>query len=106
MTQNHPEIADEQAHVDRAYRRLEEMRNRAVGTLTAALAQAGGGATHQALLERDVMVAHSSARLARLEIGDEPLCFGRIDRTSGETFHIGRLAVADVNHEPLVIDWR
>jgi DNA helicase IV len=39
------------------------------------------------------------------------LVFGRIDRTADsgdevESFHIGRLAVADANREPVVVDWR
>ena len=45
-------------------------------------------------------------RIERLGVGDEAICFGRIDRDDGEAYHIGRLAVADVDHTPLVIDWR
>src|SRR5205807_3644834 len=56
--------------------------------------------------EREAMVQASLNRLARLELGTEALCFGRIDRDSGEVFHIGRLAVSDEEHEPLVVDWR
>src|SRR2546421_10267091 len=52
------------------------------------------------------MVQASLNRLARLELGTEALCFGRIDRETGELFHIGRLAVSDESHEPLVVDWR
>jgi DNA helicase IV len=48
-------------------------------------------------------------RLASLQLGDASLVFGRIDRTQsagGDTFYIGRLAVADEAREPLVVDWR
>ncbi len=66
----------------------------------------GRGGTHQAREERDVIVRTSKARLEQLSIGDEALCFGRIDQDDGELFHIGRLAVWDEGHEPLVVDWR
>lgn len=106
MTTSHPDLAAEQAHVDRAYQRLEEMRGQAQRDLEAAYASARGGGTHQALVERDVLVANAARRLARLAIGGEALCFGRIDRESGEHFHIGRIAVSDTDHEPLIVDWR
>jgi len=75
-----------------------------------AFAQRGRG-TPQSITERDVSVRTSLARLGQLEIGDEPLVFGRIDTagdttTAAEAFHIGRLAVSDDDQEPLVVDWR
>lgn len=106
MTAQHPDLAAEQAHVDRAYERLAEMREQAARDLEAAFAHGRGGGTYQTLVERDVLVANAARRLSRLAIGGEALCFGRIDRESGEHFHIGRIAVADANHEPLVVDWR
>src|SRR5690606_26156997 len=45
----------------------------------------------------------------QLQLGDQSLLFGRIDREpdeGGETFYIGRLAVADEHQEPVVVDWR
>src|SRR5205807_1434531 len=45
-------------------------------------------------------------RLEQLEIGDEPLVFGRIDREDGDAYHLGRLAISDTDQEPLVVDWR
>src|SRR5688500_7962081 len=102
----HPDLATEQDHVDRAYARLDHMRRAAAEALEAALAHGRGGGTYQTLVERDVLVAHSAQRIGQLELGAEALCFGRIDRDSGEAFHIGRLAVSDEDHEPLVIDWR
>src|SRR5579863_1839572 len=72
----------------------------------------GRGGTFQSRTERDIVVRTSLARLAQLDIGDQALCFGRIDRVPepgqrvGESFHIGRLAVSGPDHEPLVVDWR
>ena len=67
----------------------------------------GRGGTFQSRTERDIVVRTSLARLEQLDIGDQALYFGRIDRlpepgvesTSanpllGESFHIGRLAVS------------
>ena len=102
---SHPDLASEQAHVALAYERLAATRAGAEQALRAALGQGGVG-TPQALVERDVMVANALERIERLAVGDEAICFGRIDRDDGEAYHIGRLAVADVDHTPLVIDWR
>src|SRR5580658_1448653 len=72
----------------------------------------GRGGTFQSRTERDIVVRTSLARLAQLDIGDQALCFGRIDVAPSvpgaetESFHIGRLAVSDTAHEPLVVDWR
>ena len=102
---SHPDLASEQAHVALAYERLAATRAAAEQALRAALGQGGVG-TPQALVERDVMVANALERIERLGVGDEAICFGRIDRDDGEAYHIGRLAVSDVDHTPLVIDWR
>ena len=64
------------------------------------------GGTHQARLERDIAVETTHRRLAALDIGDTPLCFGRIDRVDDTQFYVGRLAVDDEDRTPLVIDWR
>jgi DNA helicase IV len=72
----------------------------------------GKGGTPQSRTERDIVVRTSLARLSQLDIGDQGLCFGRIDQASdderpiGESFHIGRLAVSGPDHDPLVVDWR
>ncbi|MEO5679960.1 MAG: AAA family ATPase [Acidimicrobiales bacterium] len=108
----HLERGTEQAYVDHAYARLQAMRDAAQAMLGDAFAQRGRG-TPQSITERDVSVRTSLARLGQLEIGDEPLIFGRIDTAGGvedgavgEAFHIGRLAVSDDDQEPLVVDWR
>jgi len=113
MTQQHPDLADEQAYIDHAYDCLEasrtdawKLRNIHEGTL---------GGTVQARFERDVFDETLVNRLTQLDLGDAALVFGRIDRLADpmvespdafESFHIGRLAVADENREPVVVDWR
>jgi DNA helicase IV len=108
----HPELAAEQAHIDHAYRRLDAMRAAALEALQAAYSERGG--TYQAVTERDIRVRSLLHRLEQLQLGQEALVFGRIDRKvvppngpgSTESFHIGRLAVADEDLDPLVVDWR
>jgi DNA helicase IV len=109
MTQ-HPDLASEQAYVDHAYECLEQ--TRAEAWRLRSLSEPGLGGTFQARYERDVFDEALVHRLAELELGDAALVFGRIDReavdngSGPEPFHIGRIAVADEDHEPVVIDWR
>ena len=105
----HPELEEEQAHIDRAYQRLDQLRSDAQELLRSVLDQGHGG-THQFREERDVIVRTSLARIDQLDIGDQALCFGRIDRRADddtvESFHIGRLGVSGDDVDPLVVDWR
>jgi DNA helicase IV len=100
-----PEIESEQAYLDAAYARLEAMRG-AARQVRDAYADVRAGGTHQARLERDIAYDITQRRLADLDIGETPLCFGRLDLESGDPYYIGRLAVEDADHTPLVIDWR
>lgn len=88
------ELESEQHHVDRAYTWLEWMRERAEWLV------AGTDP-----LDLDVLHA-LRRRAASLTDGGRPLCFGRIDRIDGETFHIGRRHVEDEFGEPVVVEWR
>ncbi|HVM09068.1 MAG TPA: ATP-binding domain-containing protein [Acidimicrobiales bacterium] len=101
----HPDLTQEQAHIDRAYARIEEMRQRLIERRDEVIASGEGG-THQFREERDVIVRSSLLRLEQLNVGDEALCFGRIDQIAGDRFYIGRLAIADADQEPLIVDWR
>jgi len=109
MTQQHPELELEQAYILHAYECLEASR---VGALKIRdLTSSGPGGTFQARLERNVFDENLVHRLEQLELGNAALVFGRIDRAADsgdavESFHIGRLAVADANREPVVVDWR
>ena len=109
MTQQHPDLAEEQAYIDHAYDCLEQSRSDA--WKLRGLSEATLGGTFQARYERDVFDEALVNRLTTLDLGDAALVFGRIDRLAEspdeiESFHIGRLAVADPNSEPVVVDWR
>ena len=62
-----------------AYARLDAMRDDANSMLGGVL-DLGKGGTFQSRTERDVIVRTSMARLEQLDIGDQALTFGRIDR--------------------------
>ena len=135
MTQQHPELEDEQAYVDFAYECLESTRTSA--WRLRGLHHPDMGGTMQARFERNAFDEALVKRLNDLDLGDAALVFGRIDRLIGtadrqlgapadngqpannresngdgfgeagiESFHIGRLAVADQHSEPVVVDWR
>ena len=109
MTQQHPELAAEQDHIDHAYACLESSRQAAWRLRD--LNEADLGGTFQARFERNAFDEAVVKRLIDLDLGDAALVFGRIDRYAEspdelETFHIGRLAVADDDSEPVVVDWR
>ncbi|WP_405582151.1 HelD family protein [Streptomyces sp. NBC_01190] len=129
------EIAAEQAHLDRVYRRLEEKIHEAEFLMSDA-AQRGQVGTPGALAERDAQVYRAGIHLNRLNSEFEDFLFGRIDLLRGkdgkkgsdgaftsvdpaddairadatadiaETLHIGRIGVLDTDYAPLVIDWR
>ncbi|NJP41859.1 HelD family protein [Actinacidiphila epipremni] len=129
------EIAVEQRHLDRVYRRLEDKIHE-VEFLMSDAAQRGHVGTPGALAERDAQVYRASVHLNRLNSEFEDFLFGRIDLLRGkdgkkgsdgaytsvdpaddairadatadiaETLHIGRIGVLDTDYSPLVIDWR
>jgi DNA helicase IV len=78
----------EQEFVDLAYARLDAMRDDA-NTMLEGVLDLGRGGTFQSRTERDVIVRTSLARLEQLDIGDQALTFGRIDRIpeGSEGFH-------------------
>jgi len=100
-----PELAAEQAYVDSAYARLEAMRD-AAERVREAYADVRAGGTHQARLERDIAWDVTQRRLADLDIGDAPLMFGRLEMEDHSRWYVGRIAVEDEVHTPLVVDWR
>jgi UvrD-like helicase family protein len=103
------EIAIEQRHVDRVYERVHVLRAEAErahldGHRLARTRTPGS------LVERDAMVHHTARRLRALDAEYEGLVFGRLDLhgdgSDGEVRYVGRLGLRDVDHEPLVVDWR
>jgi DNA helicase IV len=99
------EIAGEQEHVDRVYRRLAELR-RAASRAEKEGYQLAGVGTFGALVERDAMVFHAARRRHALDTEYEGLVFGRLDLASGAVHHVGRIGIRDENSQPLVVDWR
>jgi hypothetical protein len=53
-----------------------------------------------------VVAAQAAARLASLDVAKGRMAIGRLDLVDGERRYIGRLAVADAEGEPLIVDWR
>jgi DNA helicase IV len=100
-----PEIQAEQAYVDAAYARLEAMRA-AAERVREAYRDVRAGGTHQARLERDIAYGVTERRLSELQLGESPLVFGRLDLEEAGPYYIGRFAVDDAQHTPLVVDWR
>ncbi|HKE73089.1 MAG TPA: ATP-binding domain-containing protein [Acidimicrobiales bacterium] len=103
----HPDLAAEQAYIDKAYDSLERARQSA--TRLRSMVEVGRGGTEQARWEREMIEENIAARLDYLNLGDASLVFGRIDQAraeGGDSFYIGRIAVADESQEPLVVDWR
>ena len=100
-----PELAGEQAYVTGAYARLEAMKA-AAEMVRAAYSDVRAGGTHQARLERDIAWDVTQRRLTDLDIGESPLIFGRLDMDDSSRWYVGRLAVEDEEHTPLVVDWR
>lgn len=101
----HPELATEQALIDRAYARVEALREEALTHAKQVVSDRIGRGI-ETLHERDALFSERIARVAHLSIGDEPLVFGRIDRVDDEPLYIGRIGVSDENRNRLVVDWR
>jgi DNA helicase IV len=93
----HPELADEQAYVDRAYEQLDRMRSTVARTQEAM-------ATEWAALN---MEAWAKRRMRTFEDADRGLVFGRLtlDGTP-RPLYVGRRWVHDDEHESLVVNWQ
>ena len=97
---HHPELALEQAYLDRAYAHLARMRAR---TKQAAVDHrsrgAGGRLGHRA-------GPPATPGCARLDTEVDGLTFGRLDAEDGDTWYVGRRHVEDERGDPVVVDWR
>jgi hypothetical protein len=99
------ELRAEQDHLDRVYVRLDELRSSAA-SLSEEVLELGRGGALADRVDRDARVQLALARRAALSVGDQPLCFGRLDTEGGDRLHIGRLGVSDETGDPLMLDWR
>jgi DNA helicase IV len=93
----HPELADEQAYVDRAYDQLDHMRSTVARTQEAM-------ATEWAALNMEAWVKR---RMRTFEDAERGLVFGRLtlDGTP-RPLYVGRRWVHDEEHESLVVNWQ
>ncbi len=93
----HPELAAEQAYVDRAYDQLDRMRSTVARTQEAM-------ATEWAALN---MEAWAKRRMRTFEDAERGLVFGRLtlDGTP-RPLYVGRRWVHDEEHESLVVNWQ
>ena len=99
-------IADEQAHLDLVYARLDRMRSTTRRRLDATLHESGG--TPQARSERESYERMYSEDLAKFDAAEHNLYFGRLDLDDGEVRRIGRIGVLDddASDTTLLLDWR
>src|SRR5688572_14826467 len=95
----HPELALEQAYLDRAYAHLARMRERT--KQAAAITESAAQAVDSAIAQ-----AHLHARLRTLDTEVDGLAFGRLDADTGDRWYVGRRHVEDEAGDPVVVDWR
>ncbi|MGW6200052.1 HelD family protein [Kribbella sp. NPDC055110] len=95
----------EQGEVTVMYERLDVLREKARGELGRVQGEETTG-TDQAWSERESFTDLFSGRFSQLSSVERGLCFGRIDETAGDRFHIGRIGLFDEDYNPLLIDWR
>jgi DNA helicase IV len=96
----HPELAAEQAYLDRAHDCLEAMQ--ATATRLVDFLRDGSKDDMDRAANEYAMRRYRAA----LDVGTASLCFGRIDSEDGDRFYIGRRHVEDGEGTPVVVDWR
>jgi DNA helicase IV len=94
---SHPELVDEQQHLDRARQALRAMAERTTSVL--------GSVDAATEADAEVAAFHLRRRLESLAERDDALAFGRIDQ-SADRWYVGRRHVEDDDGAPLVVDWR
>lgn len=99
------QIDTEQRFVDRAYERLDELRESYRMSQKNVHAHHGVG-NAQGWTERDALAAHLGDMASRLEHVEHRLVFGRLDTENRETRYIGRTALSTESGQALLIDWR
>jgi len=99
-------VAQEQAVIDVLYRRLDDLRAERVELRDRYISRSDN--TPGGRVERDLAYANHAAAVVALNAAEDRLCFGRIDRTDGESMHIGRMGIFDDegDHRQLLMDWR
>ncbi|MEV3904753.1 RNA polymerase recycling motor ATPase HelR [Mycobacterium sp. NPDC050551] len=102
------ELQAERDYVADLYARLDAERARAKRryqeALRAPIDKMDGGT----LVARDAEVHALAKQMARLDVADHGLCFGRLDPLSGERCYIGRIGLLDEEngYGTKLLDWR
>ena len=99
------ELAEEQSRVDVAYGRLDAVRD-AYRTRLTAVRRAGPTGSPQNRSERDAFAAHYESTVARLELVENRLVFGRLDLRDGQRRYVGRIGLQDAERRTILVDWR
>lgn len=99
------QLQEEQHAVDRAYGRLDALREQARARLNAVRAAGSHGSPTQRT-ERDSFATMYEDRLTQLRAVEDRLTFGRLDNAAGERRYIGRIGLSSEAHEPILTDWR
>ncbi|MGF1647179.1 MAG: HelD family protein [Kineosporiaceae bacterium] len=98
--------AAEQDVLDQLYRLLEAETHQTAEALRVTVT-ADIGATPAARLEQEALARSHAHRLTQLQAAVDRLCFGRIDREDGASFHLGRVGLAqDGGEGRALLDWR
>jgi DNA helicase IV len=102
------ELRSEQSYVDGLYTRLDAERARVKDRYSAALGAEVDRMDGGTLVARDVEVRALAKQVARLDVADGGLCFGRLDDVTGHPSYVGRIGILDKDneYEPLLLDWR
>lgn len=98
-------VGQEQAFLDRAYTRLDEVRT-SLDERVAVVLSAPGTGTPQDLLERQALLDLLGQQATAAASAERRLCFGRLDFDDGTVAHLGRIGLRDAAGEPLLLDWR
>ncbi len=98
------QVRSEQDHIDRTYDRIEQLREQAVARASEAMKF--NDAMPSSIADREAALAAAGVRRSKFVVGNQSICFGRLDTQESETFHIGRLGVSDLDGEPMLVDWR
>ena len=98
-------VAQEQAFLDRAYARLDDVRSSLDERIESVMTAPGTG-TAQDLLERQALLDLLGHQAASAVAAEQRLFFGRLDRVDGTTLRLGRIGLRDEAGEPLLLDWR
>ena len=99
------ELQHERSYLAALYGIIDARRQEAEAVLADALRNRSTG--FASIFERDRLSEAIGHRLRHLETGSNGLCFGKlVEAETHASRYIGRLAVEDDHHEPLLVDWR